>query len=135
MVEAAATGGPLHDRDRGRLDGTVGGRVAGRERLGVGLVVAAVLHVLTQGLAEGLCRRPKRHPVLRPLGPRERGLHVIQVELERVRERGFLRVLVVEHALLAHVGLDQVTGAAGELQVADGLAVHREDPAGGAVLR
>ena len=44
----------------------------------------------------------------------------------------------MEHPLLARVGLDeldQLRRAAGELEVAERLAVDREDPAGGAVLR
>ena len=80
----------------------------------------------------------ERDPVLRALRAGDRGLDLGQVELERLGEGRVLGVLVVEHALLARVGvdeLDQLGRAAGELQVAQRLAVDREDRAGRAELR
>ena len=71
-------------------------------------------------------------------GPGERRHDVAEVELERVRVRRLLGVLVVPQALLLGVGLDErhaLLRPAGELEVAQRLGVDREDRAGRAELR
>ena len=114
-------------------------RVGGREGvLDVLVVAVAVGHVALQGLLEGLLRVDERDAVLRALRSGERGDDVAQVELEALRVRGLLAVLVVPEALLLRVGLDELDlllGAAGELQVAQRLGVDREDRARRAELR
>ena len=70
-------------------------------------------------------------------GPASDGTTVAEVELELLGEAR-LGVGVVPEALLLGVGLDQrelLLGAAGELEVLDGLLVDREDRDGGAELR
>ena len=71
-------------------------------------------------------------------GPGDRRLDVAEVELERVGVGRLLGVGLVEEALLARVGVDQLDllgRAAGELEVAQRLGVDREDRAGRAELR
>ncbi len=70
-------------------------------------------------------------------GPAREGTTVGEVELERVAVHGLLGVGLVEEPLLAAVGLHELHPlgrAAGELEVAQGLGVDREDRAGGAHL-
>ena len=114
-------------------------RVRGRERFGdrVVVVVAERLRGVRIELAQGLEERRlgvgQRDAVLWALRPGDRGLDLAEVELDRLRERRVLGGLVVEHALLARVGadeLDQLGRAAGELEVPERLAVDREDGAG-----
>ena len=93
---------------------------------------------LGQRLDERRLRVRERDPVLGALRAGDRRLDAAEVELERVGEGRVLGVLVVEHALLARVGvdeLDRLGRAAGELEVAERLAVDREDRAGRAELR
>ncbi len=78
------------------------------------------------------------HPVLRPLGSRERRLDRRQVEFQLFAERGVRGARLAPQALGAGVGLDQrdlVRRAPGEAQIAQGLPVDREEAAGGAVFR
>ena len=93
---------------------------------------------LRKGLEERGVRIRERNPVLRALRPGDRRLDGAEVEIDLVRERRILGILVVEHALLARVGvhkLDRLGRPAGELQVAERLLVDREDRAGRAELR
>ena len=93
---------------------------------------------LGQRLEERVLGVGQRDPVLRALRAGDRGLDLGEVELERLGEGRVLGVLVVEHPLLARVGvdeLDQLGRAAGELEVAQRLAVDGEDRAGRAELR
>jgi hypothetical protein len=118
-------------------------RVAGREAQRGRLVPALVelvdvpVYEFVELGAEVLRRVRERDAVLRALRAGERRLHVTEVELERVRVDGLLRVLVVEEALLLAVGLDELQallGPARELEVAERLDVDREDRARGAHL-
>ena len=82
-----------------------------------------------QRLAEGLLGVGQRDPVLRALRAGDRRDDGGQVQLQ-VLGVGRLAVGVVPQALGLGVGLDQrdlLGGAAGELQVGDGLVVDRED--------
>ncbi len=122
----------------GRL---LGRRVAGGERVGHGLVGAAVRERLDAEGAERVEERGLRmrqgHAVLRPARPRERRLHGREVELHDLRVRRLLLRPVPEQVLLA-VGLherDPLVGPPGQAQVLDRLLVDREEAAGGAVLR
>ena len=93
---------------------------------------------LAQRLDERRLRLRERDPVLRALRTRDARLDLAEVELQRLGERGLLRVLGVKEALPAGVGvhqLDQLRGPARELEVAQGLGVDREDRAGRAELR
>ncbi len=86
--------------------------------------------------ADFACR--EGDPVLRSLRAGERGLDLGEVELELLGEGRVLGVGVVEHPLLARVGvdeLDRLGRAPGELEVAQRLAVDREDRAGRPELR
>ncbi|GJE04384.1 hypothetical protein GMJLKIPL_6346 [Methylobacterium isbiliense] len=80
----------------------------------------------------------EQHPVLRALRPGERGLHVAEVEFQRVGEDRVGRRGVAPHALGLGVGLhqrDALVRAAGDAQEVDGLGVHREEAAGRPVFR
>ena len=77
-------------------------------------------------------------PVLRALRAGDAGLDVAEVELERVGVGRVLGARLVEEALLARVGVDQLDllgRPPGELEVAQRLGVDREDRAGRAELR
>jgi hypothetical protein len=124
-------------------------RVAGRERHGVGRVVAgadghrrpdrrsgALGQRVEQRHGEALLCLAQRHPVLRAGGAGDRRLDGRQVEVERLGERRLGR-RIVPQALLLGVGLDQRhlgIGATGEPQVAQSLVVDGEDGDGRAVL-
>ena len=122
----------------------LGRRVGGREGL-LDRLVEAVAQLLgglgvelPHRLEEGLLRLRERHPVLRPFRPGDAGHDLAEVELEQVGEDRVRGVLVVEHPLLAGVGVDQLDRlgrAAGEVEVAQRLGVDREDRAGRAELR
>ena len=124
-------------------------RVAGRERLGRGLVRPVLA---TSGrparprrgsgaMSARAARKPRRASVRATRswgrrGPARLGHHRGQVELDRLGVAG-LGGRVVPQALLLGVRLDQgdqLGRAAGEAQVAQGLGVDREDGAGRPVL-
>ena len=80
----------------------------------------------------------QQHPLLRPPGTGQAGPHLGQVEFDHPRVLGVGRARLPEQALSAAVGFHpgaELVGAPGLPQVGDRLAVHREEPAGGAVLR
>ena len=146
-VSGFAVATPPSAMRRARLAAAVGvvvaRRVGGRERL-VDRLVAVVELLggvgieLLHRLQEAGLGASQRHPVLGALGPGEARLDVAEVELQGVGEGRILGVGVVEHPLLAGVGVDQLDRlgrAAGELQVAQRLGVDREDRAGRAELR
>ncbi len=138
-LERAAVG----QRDRDRLvrpdavgGGVGGGRVGGGEALLDGLV-DAVAHVVLDVVPPGPLGVGQRDAVLRALGAGDRRDDGGQVELDVLGEHRLGRGRVEPEALLLGVGLDEgdlLLGTAGQAQVVDGLAVDREDRAGGAEL-
>ena len=119
-------------------------RVGGWEGL-LDRLVAAVAELLgslrvelDHRLQEGLLGLRQRHPVLGPFRPGDARRHLAQVQLQRRREDRVLGPRLMEHPLLARVGVDQLDRlgrAPGQLQVAQRLRVDREDRAGRAELR
>ena len=79
----------------------------------------------------------QQHPVLRTARTGQARLHLAQVELDHPGVLGIGRTRFAPEALQAAVGLHAGTGLVGPsrlAQVAKGLAVHREEAAGGPVL-
>src|SRR5262249_19245834 len=115
-------------------DAVTGRWVARRERVGDLLVVRPVRVVDTERaerVDERLLRARQRDSVLRPARPGERGLDVVEVELDDLRVLRVLVRLVPELVLLA-VRLDErdALGAApGEPQITDRYVVDREEAA------
>ena len=75
--------------------------------------------------------------VLGALGARQGGHHRAQVQLQGGAVAGGGAVGVMPHAHGPHIGFHDrqlLFVAAGQAQVVDGLTVHREDAAGGAIL-
>ncbi len=92
---------------------------------------------LLERLEEGLFGLGQGNPVLGAFRPGDAGHDLAQVELQGRGEDRVFGVGVVEHPLLAGVGVDQLDRlgrAAGQLQVAQRLGVDREDRAGRAEL-
>ena len=121
-----------------------GGRVGGRKALLQRLVLVVLWsssflgQEVLQRQPEGVARLGQRDPVLRALGAGDRRDDVGQVQLDLIRERRLLGVLVVPQPLLLGVRLDQrdlLCRAARELEIAQRLGVDREDRAGRPELR
>src|SRR5439155_22910299 len=75
--------------------------------------------------------------VLRPLRTRDRRVHRAEVDLDELVERRRRVAVRAEHALRLRVALDEIdelARAPGLLEVAERLAVDREERARGAVL-
>ena len=75
--------------------------------------------------------------VLRAFWTSERGLHGGEIEGEQLGVLDLGSLVVMEHALLACVGLDEsdlIFGASGQAQIFQSLFVDGEDSAGGAVF-
>ena len=92
-----------------------------------------LFHVVVDVLAERSLGLRQQDSVLRALRPGDRGNNGSQIQLDVLREDGFL-VGVVPQALFLGVRLDEselLVAAAGEAQVFDGLGVDREDRCGG----
>ena len=107
----------------------------GANRLGSALACGVVVRQL---LAEGVLGLGQQDAVLRALRAGDGRDDGGQVQLEVLGVLGLLCVLLQPHALCLGVCLDAVDvllGAAGQVQVVDGLLVDREDRAGGAELR
>ena len=113
--------------------------IGSREGLFDGLVELGVLgrvvlfHVVVDVLAERSLGLRQQDSVLRALRAGDRGNNGSQIQLDVLREDGFL-VGVVPQALFLGVRLDEselLVAAAGEAQVFDGLGVDREDRCGG----
>ena len=110
----------------------LGGRIARREGVGDGLVVAPVLHrVLHAERAERVEERRlgvrERNAVLRAARPCERRLDGREIEFQHLGVRRLLARVVPEHVLLA-VRLDErepLLAAAGQAQVAQGRGRRR----------
>ena len=122
----------------------LGRRVGGREGF-VDRLVAAVAELLSglwipflHRLEEGVPRVGESDAVLGALRSGDARFDVAQVQLEGVAVGGLLGVGLVEEALLAGVGVDELDllgRPPGELEVAERLGVDREDRAGRAELR
>ena len=107
----------------------------GANRLGSALACGVVVRQL---LAEGVLGLGQQDAVLRALRAGDGRDDGGQVQLEVLGVLGLLCVLLQPHALCLGVRLDAVDvllGAAGQVQVVDGLLVDREDRTGGAELR
>ena len=79
----------------------------------------------------------QQHAVLGAPGSGHAGLHLPQVQFQRLGVLGLRRAGGVEEALLFVVGLHQrnlLLAAAGQPQIAQGLRIHRKDAAGGPIL-
>ncbi len=88
-------------------------------------------------MPERLPRLRECHPVLRTLGPGQAGLDGAQIKRQQLGIFRFGRFLVMEHALLAAVGLDQrdlFFGTPGKPQVGEAFFIHGEDAASRAIL-
>ena len=134
LVETSAFAGFGRAARRGRRE-----RVAGRERLGDGLVVpVSVVHPeARKRVDERTLRVAQRHAVLRASWSRERRLDRREIELDHLRVRRRLVGVVPERVLLA-VRLDErdpLVRATREPQVAERLVVHGEEAARRPVLR
>ena len=105
--------------------------------VGAGFAVAAVLHRFLEQRAKGAAELRQVDPILRPLRPRDAGLHIAQVQIEVDAVINLALARHAEHFLRAEIRFKRtalLVRATGRAQVIDRFRVDREVSHGRAVL-